>query len=328
MYVRSVMIPRIGSLVCALAVFTCSLAPSPASGQTRDPAAARTLNGHTFIPSSQIDDPFITTLIRTQTGGGFATKVTRDIENEVVDSLIDALVGDLAFLALEFEYQHAVTDWLALSASASGAARIGTGAQSVLAEGVTSMFGFKLRATARVLQTEKWLLSTSLRFQPSTQYRLDILTFAKRVIEEGKITEDNSVIIRSHGVGGAAGLGGAYAPKPWLGFVFAGNAGYADTFSDEGRSDLAWDVGGLASFDLNPLRGIPLGLLLSVKQDAFVVDNSDITDKVMAFGWGVAYTGREDFSLSLETSHLRVPLTKSDQTITATLVGFNLRYYF
>ena len=322
------MIPRIRDFAFAVAIVACALAPNPASGQTQDPAAARRLNGHTFIPSSQIDDPFITTLIRTQTGGGFATKVARDIENEVVDSLIDALVGDLAFMALEFEYQHAVTDWLALSASASGAARIGTGAQSVLAEGVTSMFGFKLRAAARVLQTEKWLLSTTLRFQPSTQYRLDILTFAKRVIEEGMIAEDNSVVIKSNGVGGAAGLGGAYAPKPWLGFVFAGNLGYADTFSEEGRSDLAWDVGGLASFDLNPLRGIPLGFMVGIKQDAFVVENSDITDRVVAVGWGLAYTGRDDFSLGFETSHLRVPLTRSDRTVTATLFSFNLRYYF
>jgi hypothetical protein len=42
----------------------------------------------------------------------------------------------------------------------------------------------------------------------------------------------------------------------------------------------------------------------------------------------VAYTGREDFSLSRETSRLRVPLTKSDRTITANLFSFKLRYFF
>jgi hypothetical protein len=35
-----------------------------------------------------------------------------------------------------------------------------------------------------------------------------------------------------------------------LGFIFAGNLGYADTFSEEGRSDLAWDARGSASFDI------------------------------------------------------------------------------
>lgn len=322
------MYPRILSLFAVIAILACYLVPIPASGQNHDPAAARTLNGHIFIPSSLIDDPFITTLVRTQTGGGFATKVTRDIENEVVDSLIDALVGDLAFMALEFEYQHAVTDWLALSASASGAARIGTGAQSVLAQGVTSMFGFKLRVAARVLQTEKWILSTTARFQPSTQYRLDVLTFAKRVIEERRIAEDNSLVLKSHGIGVAGGIRGAFAPKSWLGFVFGGELGYADTFSEEGRGELASKIGMLTSFDLNPLRGLPIGLLASVNFDSFVVDNSDITKEVTTFGWGVAYTGREDFSMSLETSHLMVPLIHSDRTINATMIGFNLKYFF
>ena len=322
------MIPKFSSAVAAVVVLACSLIPLTASGQTNDPAAARTLNGHIFIPSSLIEDPFITTLVRTQTGGGFATKVARDVESEVVDSLIDALVGDLAFMALEFEYQHAVTDWLALSASASGAARIGTGAQSVLAQGVTSMFGFKLRAAARIHQSERWLFSGVVRFQPSTQYRLDVLTFAKRVIEERQVSEDNSLVVRSSGIGGSAGIRGAYAPREYLGFVFGGEVGYADTFDSEGRDDVASEFGLLASFDLNPLWGIPLGLLASGKYDSFVVDNSDITEEVTTYGWGLAFTGRDDFSPSLETSHIRVPLIQSDSTIGATLIAFNLKYFF
>ena len=157
---------------------------------------------------------------------------------------------------------------------------------------------------------------------------MDILGFVERAIEEGEISEDNSVVIRSEGVGGSLGLGGAYAPKPWLGLIFRTEAGYSDTFSAEGRGDLAWAFGGLASFDVNPLYGIPIGLIVSAEQDGFVLNNSDITDKVRSFGWGVAYTGRADFSLSLETSRSRVPLLKADKTVTANLVSFNLRYFF
>jgi hypothetical protein len=322
---RFVMTPRRFVLLAAL---TCALIPGGISGQAKESYSARTLNGHTFIPSNVIRDPFITTLVRTQTGGGFATNVSRDVENEAIDSLIDALTGDLAFMALEFEYQHGLTDWLAVRGSASGGARLGTGAQSVLAEGVTSNFTFEFGATARVLEREKWLLSGTLRIKPSTQYRLDILGFVRRAIEEGEISDDNSVVVRSEGIGGAVGFGTAYAPKPWLGFVVNGDLGYADTFSEDGRRDLAWDIGGLASFDLNPLIGVPLGFIASGMQDSFVVDNSDITEKVTTFGWGVAYTGRSDFSLSLETGHLRIPLIKADDTISATVFSFNLRYFF
>lgn len=310
-------------LVVALALGL--LVPTLASAQTRDPSLTRTLNGHRFIPSALIGDPFISTLVRTETGGGIASKVSRDIQNPALDSLIQKLVGDIAFMTLAFEYQYALTDWLALSAEVSGAARIGTGPQSVLSSGITSMFGAKFRATARMLQREKWLLSATARFQPTKQYRLDVLGFAERVIEEGKVSEDNSLVIQSNGIGSAGGVSAAYAPRPWLGFVFQGELGYADRYRDNG---LAWNVGTLASIDLNPLYGVPLGFTVSGKQDSFVLENSDLTEKQTSFGWGVAYTGRSDFSLNLETNHLSVPLIDSDDTIGANMFRFNLRYYF
>jgi len=309
----------------AVALVAVALAPDAASAQTRDPSASRTLNGHTFIPSAVVGDPFISTLVRTETGGGMASQVSREIQDPVLDSLINALVGDLAFMSLAFEYQYAFTDWLAVAAEVSGAARIGTGAQSVLAEGITSMFGVKLRASARVLQTEKWLVSTTLRYQPTTQYRLYILGFVKRAIDEGQISEDNSVVVQSDNSGGALGVGAAYAPRPWLGFVFQGEGGYANT---EARDATAWKFGGIASLDLKPLYGVPLGFIFTGKKDSFVLENSDLTEKVSSVGWGVAYTGRDDFSLSLETVHVRVPLLKDDETIGANLIKFNIRYYF
>ena len=304
------------------------LGPRAAEGQGRDAQAARTLNGHRFVLSSRIDDPFITTMVRTQTGGGFATKVARDVESEVLDSLVSSLVGDLAFMGLGFEFQYAPTAWLALSTSASGLARLGTGAESVLAQGVTSGFGFEFRAAARILQRERWILSGTLRAEPSPQYRLDILTFAKRAIEEGKIAEDNSVVIRSEAVGMALGLRGAYAPRAWLGFILGGEAGYSDTFQETEGRNVVWRLGGQASFDLDPLTGIPLGFLATAQEDGFVLNASDLAKRTRALGFGVAYTGREDFSLSLEVSRMRVPLIQSDSTINAASIDFNIRYFF
>ncbi len=311
-----------------LAILVPFLAPAPALSQTGESGSSRSLNGHFFIPSSSIGDPFISTFVRTQTGGGFATNVARDIDNPALDSLRSELVGDLAFMTLEFEYQHAVTDWLALSAAASGAGRVGTGAQSVLAQGVTSYFGFKLGAAARFHESEKWLFSGVARFQPTTQYRLDALTFVKRAIDEGQITEDNSLVLKSDGAGAALGVRGAYAPRDYLGFAFGAEVGYADTFDADGRDDPASEFGLLTSFDMKPLWGVPLGLIASIKSDGFVVENSDITEGVTTFGWGVAYTGRDDFSLGVEFSHIWVPLIQSDQTVTANLGAFNLKYFF
>ncbi len=305
-----------------------SLAPVPAPAQTRDPAAARTLNGHTFIPSNLIADPFPATLVRTRTGAGYASKVATDVDNAVVDSLIQVLEGDLAFMALEFEYQHGFTDWLAVGLAASGAARIGTGAQSILAQGITSIFGFKIHALARVFEAEKWLVSGLLRLQPTTQYGLDPLGFAQKVIEDGKVSEDNSLTNSESGTGGALGVRAAYAPIDWLGAVFMLDVGFTDTFSEEGRDALATALGGHFSLDLNPLKGIPVGFLGGFKYDGFVLENSDISDSATTTSAGVAFTGRGDFSLSLEAAWLNVPLIESDRSVNAYSGTFNLRYYF
>ena len=58
-----------------------------------------------------------------------------------------------------------------MSASVSGAARVGTGAQSVLAQGVTSVFGFRLRGTAKLHQSRKFLLSATARVEPLEEVR-------------------------------------------------------------------------------------------------------------------------------------------------------------
>ena len=197
--------------VATLVALAFLLGPSPGQSQSEDPSHRRTLNGHTFIPSTQVEDPFIATLVRTQTGAGYATRVATDVTNEVVDSLIQVLEGDLAFIALQFEYQQALSDWLAISAAGSGAARIGTGAQSVIAQGITSIFAFKFRAMARILERENWMLSGTLKLEPVTQFGLDVLDFARRVIEEGKISEDNSLIRKATTYGGS----GFWPPETW-----------------------------------------------------------------------------------------------------------------
>ena len=104
------MVRTLRTIGLAVAVLCSFLSVTAASAQGRDPAAARSLNGHTFIPSSLIGDPFITTALSTQTGGGIARGVSRDVKSEALDEVLKVLAGDLAFMALEFDYELAVED--------------------------------------------------------------------------------------------------------------------------------------------------------------------------------------------------------------------------
>ena len=65
----------------------------------------RELNGFEFIPSRIVADPFAITYFGTITGGGMAF----DLKTPFVDldgDTIGTLTGDVAFMALGFEYQQ------------------------------------------------------------------------------------------------------------------------------------------------------------------------------------------------------------------------------
>ena len=87
-------------------------------------------------------------------------------------------------------------------------------------------------------------------------------------------------------------------------------------------------VGGQVSVDLNPTTDVPIGFLFSFRQDQFVEGNSDITDRVRAFGVVVAFTGRSDFSIGLEGNYIWIPLLESAGSANAISGTINLRYYF
>ena len=314
--------------LCIPLLLTIMLVPSNAHGQVNDSARKRTLAGHTFIPSSLIQDPFVTTQVRSRTGAGLASKVRTELESDVLDPQISVLQGDLAFLTQEFAYQHALNDWLALGATFKGAARMGTGVQSVIAQGITSIFGMEFRGLVRLVQRDKWMLSANLQFHPTSQYAVELIPFVRQAIDEGRITEDNSLVRASKTVPGTLGLRGAYAPNPSVGFLLLGDLGYADSFGEGSRDGLASVFGGMVSWDLDPGRSIPIGLILSLKHDQLVVEHSDIAENATSVGGGIAYTGRSDFSLSVEGSHVRIPLAANDQSVTAMTVSFNMRYFF
>ena len=56
-----------------LAIIACSLA-LPVGASAQNPG--RVLNGFRFLPSSLIPSPFVTSYIRTATGGGIASNVS------------------------------------------------------------------------------------------------------------------------------------------------------------------------------------------------------------------------------------------------------------
>ncbi len=66
------------------------------------------LDGHRFIPTSTVPDPFVTSYLRSNTG--FGLLLDANIPVLTAADTVAVLQGDIAFAVLGFEYQQAIVD--------------------------------------------------------------------------------------------------------------------------------------------------------------------------------------------------------------------------
>ncbi len=309
----------------------CTLAwPGGAQAQESDDATSvaerRTLGEHIFIPSGFIPYAFITTHVHTNTGAGLVLNSKKpfiDLDGDTVGTL----EGDIAFMALQFQYQHAFAEWIAARIALSGIARVGTDEQSVLAQGVSAVYGVNLGVSVRLLRTERVMLSGTVALRPRDLITLNLFDFAQSVIDEVGLTEDNNLVDHDKSYNASAGLRFAWSPWVWLGLTALGEIGAGDPLGDE-PTDLATTLATTADVDLGMLTSVPIGFLLSFSRNSFSENAGDLAEAVTTFGLGVFYTGREDFSIGIEAQAAKLPERGSEDDLDAVLGTFVLRYYF
>jgi len=284
---------------------------------------SRELNGYEFIPSRIVADPFAITYFGTNTGGGMAFGLDTpfiDLDGDTIGTL----TGDVAFLALGFEYQQRLGQWLAVRVAFTGNGRIGTDEQSMLAQGVTGTFGWNLGATARIYQSQKVIISGALDFARSNIVGIDPFGFAQSIIDDG-LTEDNSLVESGNAISGILGARIGWAPASWIGVTALLEGGRGDV--TESGSEAVIGGGGTVGVDLKNLNVIPIGILLSFDSDAFSQAGADLATRSTGYGFGLFWTGWEDFVIGLETTMRVLDRRDSEDDFEAFVATFNLRYW-
>jgi len=326
---------RAGAAVSVAVVMTTGLWSSAAAQETERPFR-RQLGGHVFLPSAIVKDPFVTTFFRTTTGAGAALGLDVPIYS-LNDSLLGTVSGDLAFATLGFEYQQALGRWLALRASVSGVARLSTSVQALFAEGITAVWGGSLGATARLVQSERWILSATADYSTNNVTKVTPLEFAqslaqfvKDVIEGGGELPDTfpetNLLTEGTAPELRAGLRAGFAPKAWLGFTGLLETGWTDPFDERDRGLVA--AGGTAGLDFGAMGKIPLGVLGSVSGSWNGGRGSDVSTGATLWGLGLFYTGRREFSVGVEMTWGRLDQRESPDKIDAVLARLLVRYDF
>ena len=303
---------------------------SAAEGQTaaRVGPERRALNGHRFLPSSDLPDAFVNTFMRSAVGAGSAVNLRAPIE-DLDGNVVDTLDGDIAFLALDYEYQQAVNRWLAFRASVAGAARLGTDQQSILFQGVTGVLGAALGTTIRLVEAEKVYVSAVGDVAWNKGYFISPLDWVRDVIDNGLDNDSSSLVAGASNLVASGGARLAYSPHRAWGFTALAEFGFTEPFREvvEKTRGLV-RLGGTIGYDFGASTPVSIGLLAGFRWENFSAGGDDLADRSWRSFFGISYTGRDDFNVGVEMSFARLSQRDSNQNIDSGQIRVALRYYF
>ena len=315
----------------AALIFTLLAGPVQLA-QSAEQAAPRSLGGHLFLPSSIVPDPFIATSFQTTTGGGMATNIAVPLYNLDGQEIAET-TADIGFMALGFDYQQRVSNRVDVRLSLDGSGRLGTSAVSIVAEGLSAAYGYGLGTTVNLVKKTNWVLAATADVRGNTLYGVSPLGFVQSVIDNAAngdsslASSEDSLLDSGDNSRFVGGVRGAYTPAPWIGFTGYLELGVGKKFEGRSANTSVSNFGATSSFDFNPLTHTPIGVLLQYRQQSLNEKDENV-GRSNSYGFGVFYTGRQDFGLGLENTWSKLEQPRTSKQVSVVLMRILLRYDF
>jgi hypothetical protein len=285
------------------------------------------LNGFRFMPSDIVKDPFVNTSFKVNAGTGVAIDLKNYIKNKN-GNIIDTASGDLTYVQGVDDFQYALNDWLAFSASYGGYGRLGSNTYTILSQGVSYTVGYNLGSTVRLVNKEKFVLSGAVDYSSTKISMYDMYGFIKGAIQNiGDSTFKDSLLIEDNVHKLFFNANVAYAPYNWLGIL--GNAGFGlgKAFQQKERGNIRLGIAGSVDFLNVKHINFPIGVLVSFRYSAFS-QSGENADNVFNFGFRLSYTGHKDFDIGIESIYSKINYKKTDEPVKAIQTAVKVGYYF
>jgi hypothetical protein len=300
---------------------------------TEGPSSAvespRALNSHVFQPSRLLTGPFTDTAfgMATLAGGGNIEGPRYNLAGNQIGTRRYTLADFGQALNLDLR----VTPDIALRFEVSVIAFSGTNAAGVLVAGMTAQTGATVGVTAGRNLNREMRLSFVADFGVQPQISI-LIANAVRSAVANRTFDDTGLLSNVKRLYGAPGLSFAWAPNPAFGLVAETRYVSTRRISSEGddaRISQGAIVGGLLSFDLEPLLRWPFGFQAIYRADIPLGSNGIIG--VDQASLGVYYTRRVRLALGLEAIWRRGQVRPGvEPTLTANTgtAAINFRYYW
>lgn len=285
------------------------------------------LGNTTFLSNTLIKDPFINTRFRNTLGFGQTVNLETPLK-KILGEDIPGLTGEVYYAILDFEYQYAVREWMAIWGEIRINGRFGNEMQALLTQGATAFGGFQLGWLFRLWQTEEHMLSLSADVNKTSTTIIDIYGFLNAAIEEGEISEHNKIIQDIPILTTALGLRYAHAISDMFGLVASGRVAYGQSIRRDEGAKFYPSLGLTLHMDLKNTEDIPIGFVTGYKY-SFATDNGDgMLSDAHSILFNISYTGRADLNLGLDLQLQQLPMLGFDDKVEFITGQINLSYFF
>lgn len=328
---RTVLVPVILALLLApLASPAAEPADTGSSADTGSPADTTAglptgipeLRGHRFVPTALVPSPFIRTTLRNTLGFG-TTGTVETPPITVGGTEIQGLKGSITAVALVLEYQIALKRWLALRGEFGLAGQFGTGVQTILAEGMSTVTDFEFGWVFSLREGERTALAGALNISNRSVTGINIFNLVSDIVEGTDLgLTQTTPVLNANG-----DLRWAWAASELVGFSLSGTLGNGETLNRQESTAWFYGAGLAVSFDLDKY-GWPLGVVLSGSHDNFGGATATERDSSSKGSFVLSYIGRDSFVLSLDISQAKIPTSGILETLDITAMGFSLQYFF
>ncbi len=296
------------------------------TGQTEEKSLAtkrEVLNGHTFQSLSYFRTSFTSTYLAANIG--FGSTPALKIGGIVIDSItVFEFEGQVVFVDVAVRYQQRFTPWLAMYLQGNLAGRLGTDMSTILADGVSTITGFKIGWLIRVYQSKKLNLSANVHLSSASANFMNVSQYFEDLINN---VPNASVSQTIPAMALDVGLNGAYTFNPTWGIQFFGDIAYGESF-ERGRSQTYYNAGIEGEVDFNPNYKVPIGLALgfvATNNPESVSDNSGFSNIFMG---KIGYSGSKEFELGLQFSYFDVNLRSVDNQVYVFKTMLMLKFFF
>ena len=311
-----------------LALMVAVMAALPAVAADDDPLAEgreRQLNGHGFLPSIYVDDPFVASNFTNHTGAGMAMDLEATFKNLEGNDLY-TLTGDLLFATLGLGYQQKLGSKWAVGAHLAGLVKSGTNAESFLTEGADVDRNVSLWIKYRLRRTDKSQLSVGVNWNYSKTLFFTPYDFAQDIANDVPV-EDADILINSKVWTSRIAINWARGFSPAFGLRVNAEFGLYEVPETSGVSKGSHRLGILGEYDLNHTRaGFPLGFTLGY---TLALPNDDPFAGLSGTLLGLWYTGKTEFVVGVEGGLMTLPVANRDVDEVDALFGIiTVKYYF